>query len=176
MELNNTKLPIYIFCLILFVLLSSCGEKKQDLKRNYLSAQTDEEVRHLASDIRSLGVDGVPIFVEAMTSSLEKQDTLIGYSKLIVSLKGLNELAKNGIFTEDEVFALLLVLKKQRSIQDSLLTADTIYKITNVNVGYNLDFVKNYTVDDENARQKLISEWEGLIMKSLHAKSVGSVQ
>ncbi len=71
-------------------------------------------------------------------------------------------LAKVGGYSEETVPILLNVLENQRSIADSLITANTIKTITGIDVGYDLNFVKSYTSSDEPMRKEMILKWRSL--------------
>lgn len=54
------------------------------------------------------------------------------------------------------------------------LTAETIRIITGVDVGYDMEFIKGYRTNDEIKRQKMIQEWEKLILNPAQSDAMGA--
>jgi len=153
---------IGIFAIFICIFCSACSDSKQEIKHRFLTASDAEESARYAKKVRELGLQGIPIFTEVLSSSIEKQDNLADYAKLMLSLKYLHEMAKEGVYSKSSIPVLLDVLEKQRSIADSLITAEVIQIITGLDVGYDLNFVKSYTPADEPKRKKMILRWKSL--------------
>ena len=151
--------------LTIFVCLfcSACSDSQHEIKQRIKASSDAEESAIYAKKIRELGLQGIPIFNEVISSSLENQDNLSNYAKLMLSVKHLHDLAKEGIYSESSVPILLDVLEKQRSIADSLITAEVVQTITGIDVGYNIDFVKSYTPSDEPKRKEMILKWRSSV-------------
>jgi hypothetical protein len=154
--------PVYILSILHCLLCFACDESQQEIKKQLLTSSNAEESTIYAKKVRELGVHGIPIFNEVISSSIEKQDNLTNYAKLMVSIKHLHEMAKEGIYSKESVPVLLNVIEKQRFIADSLITAEIITIITGLDVGYNLNFVKTYTPSDEPRRKEMILKWRAL--------------
>ena len=151
--------------LTIFVCLfcSACSDSKQEIKQRLLTSSDAEESAIYAKKVRELGLQGIPIFNEVISSSIENQDNLSNYAKLMLSVKHLHDLAKEGVYSESSVPILLDLLEKQRSIADSLITAEVVQTITGLDVGYNIDFVNSYTPSDEPKRKEMISKWRSSV-------------
>ena len=143
----------------------SCGDRKERVRQNFLNAETVENTQLEAVKVCELGLEGIPIFIEAIKKNIHSQDSLLGYGKLLISIRQLHMMAKKGVHSEKSVPVLLKVLKSQRSISDSLITAEAIRIITGLDVGYDEEFVRSYKLSDEPSRLEMISKWEDYIKK-----------
>jgi hypothetical protein len=153
------KSAFILFTILFSLFCCRCSDSRHELKERFLASSDAEESARYAKEVGELGLNGIPIFNEVISSSIKTQDHLDSYAKLMLSLKYLNDLAKKGVYSMESVPILLNVLEKQRSIADSLITAETIKIITGVDVGYDLNFVRSYTPSDESRRKKMIQKW-----------------
>lgn len=159
------RFKILRYSLIVCILLASCGDERDMYRQMFLNAKTVEDAKIESFKVKKLGADGIRIFNDSLRENLACQDSLICYGKLLIGLDRLNELAHEGVYSTDSLPVLLKVIKAQRSIVDSLVTADTIRIITGVDVGYNKKFVAEYKTKDEDARMKMIAMWEKYVSK-----------
>jgi hypothetical protein len=149
--------------LAFYLLLVSCDDIKTQSREKYLSAETIEDAQIEAEKVRELGAEGIPIFLEAIEKHIDSQDSLLSYGILLLSIKQLDILARNDVYSKKSVPVLVRVLKTQKSITDSLITANIIRIITGLDVGYNESFVKDYKSLDEIKRLNMISKWENYV-------------
>jgi len=161
----------WVFNLVVFVVCVACSISTEDIRIGFLNATSVEEANAFARKAYSLRLQGIPIFLDVINKSIENQDSLLNYGKLQISLKYMYELASNGVYSKRSVPVLLRVIKKQRSIADTLVTANTIKIITGVDVGYDYKFVQSYSSADEEKRLKMISKWEAINKSNKRGRS-----
>ena len=155
------NLKIFVFISVIF--FAACFDKGTDLGASFLNANTLDDSIVYADRIESLGVKALPIFVDVLDVLIKEEYRLDYYGKINICLNSLLDLAKKGIYSNQEGVALLNVIQKQRSINDTLKTADILKIITGVDLGYDKGFVKNYTVNDEKKRLQMINKWKRII-------------
>jgi hypothetical protein len=162
---------VCIFTIFVCLFCSACSASEQEIRQRLLTSSDAEESAIYAKKVRELGLQGIPIFNEVISSSIDNQDNLDSYAKLMLSLKQLHGMAMEGVYSESSVPVLLDVLEKQRSIADSLIAAEVVKIITGLDVGYDLNFVKAYTPSEEPKRKKMILAWRSSVGSgSGHAK------
>ncbi len=158
MKANTILAVLFLF----FCALSEgCHASKNDesIVQRLYSGNT-EEMHDAAQKIALLGKDGIPILLEALSKSLENTFVLSNYARSNICISTLHSLAKDQIFIEDEVPVLIDALKKQASMEDTYLTAETLRIITGVDTGYSKEFIEKYSTDNEPERLKKIMMWQ----------------
>ena len=155
--------PVYIAIIFLFFFNSACSDSKQEIENRLLASTDAEESAEYARKAREMGPEGIHIFNEVISSSIVKQDNLNYYAKLMLSLNNLHAMALEGVYSDESIPILLNVLERQRSITDSLITAEILEIITGMDVGYDLEFVNSYTPSDESKRQEMIFKWKSFV-------------
>jgi hypothetical protein len=154
---------IYISTMIITWFCFACSDSKNEIKKGLIGSTNADRYLIYANKARKLGLEGVHIFNEAISSNIQNQDSLANYSKLMISLKYLRGMAEEGIYSIDSIPILLEVIENQRSIADSLITAEIIKIITGIDVGYDFDFVNSYTPSHEPMRKDMILKWRSLV-------------
>lgn len=149
------------------LLLAACSDTPDEIKSRFLMAEALDEIQASAVKVRGLGAQGIPIFLEVISSNLSSQDRLESYAKLTICINQLHELAKEGVYTKEEIPVLFSVLENQRSIADSLVTANVIEMITGIDGEYDESFVRSYTPDNEKRRKQIISSWKAKIRSNM---------
>lgn len=149
-----------ITIVIFLVLLSACNNKEENLNTVILHAgSTDEAIMH-AKKIEKHKSDALPIFVNNIVELQKESYKVINHGKIDICLDSLLKLAKDGIYSKEEGLALIEIIQKQISIQRTLKTAEILKLITGVDVGYNQNFVENYSADKEQLRVEMINKWK----------------
>ncbi len=156
--IHNEFVIIFLFCFI----CSACGISKEELTEKLLLSTNPDKTNVYANKVRELGVDGVNIFLTVISVSIDMQADVTTYGRLTICYRNLNEMAKEGIYTEESVPVLFNVLENQMGLVDSLINAETLEIITGVRVGYDKNFVHSYTLSDEPARKKMIMKWKNM--------------
>ena len=151
---------LFIISLLFCLICSSCSSSKEEIIQDILLSSNPDKTNVYANKARDLGVDGIIIFLTVISKSLDMQADVTTYGRLTICYRNLNEMAKEGIYTEESVPVLFNVLEKQISIVESLITAETLEIITGIEVGYDKNFVNHYTSSDEPKRKMMIKEWK----------------
>jgi len=155
----NTKIK-FVIGFISAILLSACSQTPEQIEKELLATESIDQFQISASEVRHLGAEGIPIFLNVISSSLKTRYNVISYGKLNASIRHLYEMAQEGIYSKESASILFDVLEKQISIADTLITAKTLEIITGTAVGYDEDFVRSYSLSDENKRMQLIAIWK----------------
>jgi hypothetical protein len=72
----------------------------------------------------------------------------------------LNDLAVKGVYTIHEIPVLLEQMDaKMVNLEASLIPADTLQRITGLDLGYNSQFVDGFAEEDEPKRQAMLNTW-----------------
>jgi hypothetical protein len=149
------KFAAIAFC----VTVGACGSRTDVTVEDLVQAEDLEEFNMYASAVKSLGADGIPIFARVIDDSLDSKYDVLSYGKLNSSIFHLHDLASRGTFDLNSVPILIRAIEEQIAIEDTVVTADTLRIITGVDVGYDADFVSNYTPEDEGERRAMIAQW-----------------
>jgi hypothetical protein len=165
MSLSRTKLAYLITSIFPAIFFCACIDS-EELSAQFINAGTTNEALAYAKKAQGLNYDGIPIFLSVLKDGLGKEYSVLSYGKTNISLKSLHTMAVNGIFISDEVPVLLEVIKRQPSVEDTLVTEDILKIVTGIDVGYNGDFIKNYSAADEPKRQEMLKLWEDWATKS----------
>ena len=152
----NKRIAILLSTLLV---LTSCGQTSEEIRDEFLATDSFDQMQASAQEIRTLGSQGVPIFLEAISNEIETQYSLKSYGRINVSLKNLHALAKEGVCDKTAAPVLFKLLEKQLDMSASLITAETLEIITGVNVGYNEEYIRSYTSEDEPKRKEMIARW-----------------
>ena len=120
----------------------------------------NEEFRFLAREAIDLRERSILIFLAILNRHVENTGNLTEWSKTNISVTYLRDLARQGIYSIEEVPTLLYVIEElQINIRDTVITAETLQIITGLDVGYDEEFAKRYTGDDEPERLRKIAAW-----------------
>ena len=126
-------------------------------------AENVEEMWQLAAEFKSRGKQGIPGLLHAL-SSVSEQDrwAVAEYGRINVCITTLHELAKSGVYTDDEVPVLIRTIEIQIYMPDTFVTAEILRIITGVDPGYSKDFVNSFSGSetDKKNREAKISEWK----------------
>ena len=155
------QIPAYMAVLSLLTLvLWACQPQPDELVKKMIATDDMQQFNLLAGKARSLGRDSIPIFSKVLDQSFENRFSLLSYGKVGTCLTQLHELAKEGIYSIDEVPVLVKAMRNQIEITGTLVTAEILTIITGLNVGYSEQYVKEYRPADEPERQAMIDAWE----------------
>ena len=140
--------------------LVACERSPEELAGAMIMTDDNEEFRFLAAEAIDLGEKSIPIFLAVLNRHVENTGNLTEWSKTNISVEYLRDLARQGIYSTEEVPTLLYVIEGQQiHIRDTLMTAETLQIITGLDVGYHEEFAKRYTGDDEPERLRKIAAW-----------------
>lgn len=149
-----------IFIFVMVFSLSACNVDKEELSYKIKSSTNIEEAASYIKKIEKLNEDALPVLIDIIQELQNDQFKLINNGKISACLESLLRLANKGVHSKTEARALLEIIKTQRFMGSTLLTAKILEVITGIDVGYNQKFVENYTAEQEALRQKMISKWE----------------
>ena len=144
------------------ILMISCSTEK-DYGRALLNADNIEDAAIYATKLEKFGKNAIPVFIKDLKLLMDNQYSVNDYGKIHICLNSLSNLAQKGIYSKDEVNALLQILEKQVYLEDTIITAKLIKLITGIDIGYNESFIRNYTPDKEDERIHLIHQWRKAI-------------
>ena len=153
------KAQLAIVVAILGCMAAACSPQRAVTLDDLLGAEDTEQFNKHARQVKSQGVDGIPLLLAVIEDSLETKHNVFSYAKLNASITHLHNLAAAGIYTVQSVPVLIRAVEEQVAITDTLVTAKTLQMITGVDAGYDADFVSSYKVEDEERRQEMISAW-----------------
>jgi hypothetical protein len=149
-----------------------CERSEEELVGAMILTESSEEFRFLASEAVDLGDTSIPVFLAVLNRHVEQPVNLTEHSKISICLKHLRDLARQGIYSIQEVPALLHVLEEQLVyVPNSLVAAELLQMITGLDVGYDEEFLKNYTVAAEPERLRMLAKW-----RDWYNKEVGRVE
>ncbi len=143
-------------------LSSGCGRSSSELFDAMMEADDNEQIRFISAEIMDQGGDGIPILLAILSRDVppDRRLSLIELSKDGAALTRLNDLAVKGVYTIHEIPVLLEYMDaKMVNLQASLIPADTLQRITGLDVGYNSQFVSGFSKELEPKRQKMLSAW-----------------
>ncbi len=149
-----------ILIILLFFFSLPCGAEESKIP---IAPNSSEVLIMKLENSYKKGMDGIPEILKVLTEGLENHYTLASHASMNHSINYLYKLGKSGIYHKEELPLLIEALKKQIHINDTYKTAELIRIITRVDVGYNKDFISQYSLDDEEERQEMIKEWEMLL-------------
>ena len=132
---------------------------KDKLLATLISSDNFDEIKICSWHIKSLGIDGIKLFVIGINEINKNPKNLNNTLKLSVIESNLHDMALQELYTLDEVAALTDSINLQISLSGTLRTAKLLTLITKVDVEYNEEFVNKYTEKDEEIRQKMILKW-----------------
>jgi len=154
-----------VFWLLLSVAISACSipVDENTLGAELSKAENVEEMWQLAAELKSRGKQGIPGLLHAL-SSVSEQDrwSVAEYGRINVCITTLHELAKTGVYTDDEVPVLIRTIEIQLYMPDTFVTAETLRIITRIDPGYSREFVESYSGSeaDEKARREKVEKWK----------------
>jgi hypothetical protein len=119
-----------------------------------------EDFNIIAKSKYKLGKDSIPWFYDSIKESSKRPYSLYHYERINISVKYLDKLIDNGETSLDITKALVIAIKSQIHINDTLRTANALSKITGISNRWDETFVNNYSTEMEPLRLKIISEWE----------------
>jgi hypothetical protein len=127
-----------------------------------LRTEDTEVMWQSAGELASRGRDSIPVFLSALTNSIaaDRRWSVVESGRIGVCVEALHGLAQKGIWTEQEVQALLLVIRRQTDMAQTFATAETLRLITGVDPGYSREFIASYQETHESVRQAKIDAWE----------------
>jgi hypothetical protein len=144
------------------VLLVGCAPSPGDLFEKMMETNDNEEFRFLCADAVDLGKDSIPIFLAILSREIpeERRLSLIELTKTGRSIQGLSDLARQGIYSIHAIPILLRHMGEDLIRLDiSLGPAETLKLITGIDVGYNEQFVADYTEAEEPRRKEMLAAW-----------------
>lgn len=165
--MKNRSNFLSIYYMFFFVLLSSCELSDDDLESAILDSISSEEIVDYAKQAGNKGLDGIPVLLEVIRKSLDDQSKLISYARISICLAELHAMAIKGVSYNGEVFELLNILRKERYVDNMVVTSSIISIITEVDVGLDSHFFETYTVKKEKYFFERIDRWEALINHKL---------
>jgi len=154
---RNAKLSVIVA--ILVCMAAACDSQQAVTLDDLLGAEDMEQFNKRAAQARSQGRNGISLLLAVIDDSLETKYDVFSYGKLNASITHLRDLAADGIYTTESVPTLIRAIEEQVAITDTLVTAETLQKITGIDAGYDADFVSGYEVEDEERREEMISQW-----------------
>lgn len=154
---RNAKLAV--LAAILGCMVAACSPQRAVTLDDLLGAEDMEQFNKYAAQAKSQGINGIPLLLAMIDDSLKTKHSVFSYGKLNTSITHLHDLAADGISTMESVPILIRAIEEQVTIEDTLVTAETLQMITGVDVGYDADFVSSYEVEDEERREEMISLW-----------------
>ncbi len=145
--------------LIFFVSLTFSCSSEDRLLSNFQKTSVHHEMWQLSDTIKKKGMNGIPIFLKVITNTIDDSDGLMDLntqSKISICVKSLNELAKNNVYSIDEVPVLIMVL---RYVGKSFLAADTLRIITGVDPGISQNYYKSTKFSDTLNKLEVWERW-----------------
>jgi hypothetical protein len=159
------KIQRYVIVwLLLSVAVSACSRlvDENTLGARLSKVENVEEMSQLATELKSRGKRGIPGLLLAL-SAVSAQDrwALVEYRRINVCIMALHELAKAGVYTDDEVSVLIRTIEIQIYMPETFVTAETLRIITGVDPGYSKEFVNSCSGSeiDEKIRGEKIAKW-----------------
>jgi hypothetical protein len=131
-----------------------------------------EEFVFRAEETSTLGDKAIPIYLAVLSRHIEILGSPLEMDKSYWCVFHLHELARKGIYSVDEIPILLREFQIWPAHDKSLLlAAETLQIITGLDVGYNQQFINNYTDADEPKRLQMLAKW-----RDWYNKEVGIVE
>lgn len=153
--------------IVMTLLLHACtAAADNEIGRDYINEDNVEKIALKAKVLRDKGHGAIPIFEKAIRHSVKNPYSVIEGARLYISTKSLYKLAKENIYTVNEVGSLIAALRSQ-IISNSFETAETLRLITGIDTGWDKKFIKNYKVEDENILEAKIKQWEDWLKENV---------
>jgi hypothetical protein len=160
-----------ILFVTLLALLGGCERSPEELVGAMILAENIEEFVFRAEEASALGDKAIPIYVAVLNRHVEVPGSLLEMDKSYWCVFHLHKLARDGIYSIDEVPVLLRHMQKWRFLKSTRLAAETLQIITGLDVGYDEQFIGHYTDADEPERLRMLAMW-----RDWYNKKVGIVE
>lgn len=161
-----------ILFVTLLALLGGCKRSPEELVGSMILTENIEEFVFRAEEASTLGDKAIPIYLAVLNRHVEIRGSPLEMDKSYWCEFHLHELARKGIYSVDEIPVLLRQLQIWPAFYKSnLLAAATLRIITGLDVGYNEQFIDNYTDADEPKRLQMLAKW-----RDWYNKEVGIVE
>lgn len=132
-----------------------------------IQPEDDIEVTRIKmAAIAKKGEEGIPEILEVLELHMKTPYSVKSYGVIYSCIKHLSNLVDKGIYTDEVLPTLVRAIEKQIWFNHTLITANAITKLSGIDVGYNEEFVRNYTEDDEESRKAKIAVWKEFVEKN----------
>lgn len=132
-------------------------------------AENIEEFVFRAHDASALREKAIPVYLAVLNRHVEILGSPLEMDKSYWCVFHLHKLAREGIYSVEEIPILLRQMQMWRFGESTRLAAETLQIITGLDVGYN-ELIDNYTDADEPERLRMLAKW-----REWYNKEVGIV-